>query len=98
MLKIRLLAACAGSVVALGLAMPATAQINAPAQAPSDNEQAAPDIIVTGSLIRGTPEDAALPVDVISSEELSRQGSPSALDLLKNLPTSNGVIGDNFVA
>lgn len=94
MLKIRLLAASAGSVIALGLAMPATAQVAAPAQSTDDSETAAPDIVVTGSLIRGTPEDAALPVDVISSEELSRQGSPSALDLLKNLPTSNGVIGD----
>ena len=98
MLKTRLLTACAGSVLALGLAfgaaMPAVAQNAAPAQTSDDTESAAPDIVVTGSLIRGTPEDASLPVDVISSEELSRQGSPSALDLLKNLPTSNGVIGD----
>ncbi len=95
MLKIKLLSACAGSVVALGLAMPASAQVStAPAQSASDDNQSAPDIVVTGSLIRGTPEDAALPVDVISGDELARQGSPSALDLLKNLPTSNGVIGD----
>ena len=52
------------------------------------------EVVVTGSLIRGTPEDAALPVDVISAEELAKQGSPSAIDLLKNLPVSNGVIGE----
>lgn len=52
------------------------------------------DIVVTGSLIAGSPEDSAVPIDVISGEELARQGSPSAVDLLKNLPTSNGVIGD----
>lgn len=100
MRKSRLLAASAASVLALGLALPAHAQStngSAPAAADdqgADSNDAAPEIVVTGSLIRGTPEDAALPVDVISSEELSRQGSPSALDLLKNLPTSNGVIGD----
>ncbi|OQW71140.1 MAG: hypothetical protein BVN33_16225 [Proteobacteria bacterium ST_bin13] len=93
MLKTKLLAACACSVLALGIAMPASAQTASLPQS-DDTEQAAPDIVVTGSLIRGTPEDAALPVDVISSDELSRQGSPTALDLLKNLPTSNGVLGD----
>lgn len=100
MVKSRLLAASAVSVLAFGIAMPASAQSGG-AAAPavvqdqnSDDDAQAPDIVVTGSLIKGTPEDAALPVDVISGEELARQGSPSALDLLKNLPTSNGVIGD----
>ncbi len=93
MLKTKLLAACACSVLALGIVMPASAQT---ATLPQDSgiEEQAPDIVVTGSLIRGTPEDAALPVDVIGADELSRQGSPSGLDLLKNLPTSNGIIGD----
>ena len=103
MMKSQLLAASAFTVLAMGMAMPAQARAENPApatlqgqtQTSSDaDEPQAPDIVVTGSLIRGTPEDAALPVDVISGEELARQGSPSALDLLKNLPTSNGVIGD----
>lgn len=51
-------------------------------------------VIVTGSLIRGTPEDAALPVDVISTEELAKQGSPTTVDLIKSLSVSNGVLGD----
>ena len=96
--KITLLAACAAPVLALAIAMPASAQTARapqPAAAPSqDDNQVVPEVVVTGSLIRGTPEDAALPVDVISGEELARQGSPSGLDLIKNLPTSNGVIGD----
>jgi iron complex outermembrane receptor protein len=57
-------------------------------------EEAAPQIVVTGSLIRGSTEDQPAPVDVISADELAKQGSPSAIDLLKNLPTSNGIIGD----
>jgi iron complex outermembrane recepter protein len=51
-------------------------------------------VIVTGSYIRGTAEDAALPVDVISAEDLAKQGSPSALELIKGLSVSNGVLGD----
>jgi iron complex outermembrane receptor protein len=62
------------------------------AEPQSGNEVA--EVVVTGSLIRGTPEDAALPVDVIGSEELEKQGSPNIVDLIKNLPVSNGVLGD----
>jgi iron complex outermembrane recepter protein len=51
-------------------------------------------IIVTGSHIAGTPEDTALPVDVITADDLLNQASPTALDIIKNLPTSNGVLGD----
>ena len=96
MLKTKLLAACACSVLALGIAMPASAQTAAPTVLPQDDQadSSAPDIIVTGSLIRGTREDGLTPVDVIGADDLSRQGSPSGIDLLKNLPVSNGVIGD----
>ncbi len=96
MLKTKLLAACACSVLALGIAMPASAQTAAPTVLPQDDQadSSSPDIVVTGSLIRGAREDGLTPVDVISADDLSRQGSPSAIDLLKNLPVSNGVIGD----
>ena len=53
------------------------------------------EVVVTGSLIRGTPEDAALPVDVIGAEELAKQGTPSAVEMLKALPASAGVLGDS---
>jgi iron complex outermembrane receptor protein len=52
------------------------------------------EIVVTGSLIRGTPETTALPVDVITADELVNQGSPSTLELIKSLPVSQGVLGD----
>lgn len=96
MLKTKLLAACACSVLALGLAMPAAAQTAPQAVLPQDDQDDAssPDIVVTGSLIRGAREDGAIPIDVIGADELSRQGSPTGLELLKNLPVSNGVIGD----
>lgn len=52
-------------------------------------------IVVTGTLIRGTPEDSALPVDVFSSAELSSEGQTSALDFIKDIPAVGGVIGDS---
>lgn len=59
-----------------------------------DVSEVAEIVIVTGSYIRGTPEDAALPVDVISSEELEKTGAPTTLELIKSLNVSNGVLGD----
>ncbi len=82
------------SFIALAIAAmstPAFAQKDAADDAAADN---AKEIVVTGSLIRGSREDAPAPIDVIGAEELSRQGSPSAIDLLKNLPNSSGIIGD----
>jgi iron complex outermembrane recepter protein len=59
-----------------------------------ETDQIAEVVIVTGSYIRGTAEDAALPVDVISAEDLAKQGSPSTLEMIKSLSVSNGVLGD----
>jgi len=53
------------------------------------------EIVVTGSFIAGTPEDAALPVNVIGSEELQKQGSPSTVDLLKSLPAVSNAVGES---
>ncbi len=72
----------------------AFAQTGPGTDAAVEAESDAPQIVVTGSLIRGSSESAPAPVDVIDAEELARQGSPSVLELIKQLPTSNGVIGD----
>jgi iron complex outermembrane receptor protein len=52
-------------------------------------------VIVTGSFIRGTAEDAALPVEVIGSEELEKQGSPSALEMIKSISAMAGIVGES---
>lgn len=52
------------------------------------------EVVVTGSFIAGTPEDAALPVDVIGADELQRQGNPSTVEMMKNLTVSSGIQGD----
>lgn len=53
------------------------------------------EIVVTGSLIRGTPEDAALPVDVFTSEDLTERGITSPLEFIKELPSVASVLGDS---
>ncbi|BCW90865.1 Vitamin B12 transporter BtuB [Alphaproteobacteria bacterium SO-S41] len=65
-----------------------------PAVTADEADDAGEEVVVTGSYIRGTPEDAALPVDVISANEMQMQGAPSVLELIKSLPISNGVLGD----
>jgi iron complex outermembrane receptor protein len=89
MRRIAYLASGSALAIALSIGGVAAAQGTSPAE-PVDVEA----VIVTGSLIAGTPEDAALPVDVISQEELAKQGSPSTVELLKGLSVSNGVLGD----
>ena len=48
---------------------------------------------VTGSAFAGTPEDAALPVDVLTAEDLRLEGSPTITELIRNLGPSSGVDG-----
>ena len=84
MLKSRYL--CGGSVMAVALALGG--------QAFAQQASTVEEVVVTGSFIRGTPEDAALPVDVIGADDLAKQGSPSTVELLKALPVSSGVLGD----
>ncbi len=51
-------------------------------------------IVVTGSFIRGTPEDAAVPVDTFSSDDLDSAGVSSPLEFIKDLPQVGSVLGD----
>ena len=50
-------------------------------------------VTVTGSFIAGTPEDAALPVDVLTAQDLRLEGNPTITDLIKNLGPSSGADG-----
>ncbi|MBI1186728.1 MAG: TonB-dependent receptor [Alphaproteobacteria bacterium] len=52
------------------------------------------EIVVTGSYIRGTPETASLPVDVITAQDLAEQGSPTVTDLIRSLGVSSGIDGN----
>jgi iron complex outermembrane receptor protein len=83
---------CSASVLAATLAFGASGQ--AMAQATQSSATEIGEVVVTGSFIRGTPEDTALPVDVLGADELEKQGSPNPVELMKSLTISNGVLGD----
>ncbi len=97
-------ASSAALIVGLAGAFPAWAQ---DAQPPAVDrvtpaaEGQEPDrgdrVVVTGSLIAGTPEDAALPVEVFTMEDLEEQGAPTALEFAKELTISGPTQGEaNF--
>lgn len=67
---------------------------NAGTPAPADSGLA--EVVVTGSYIRGTPLDAALPVEVYSQAELEKQGSPTALEFAKSLTISGPTTGESY--
>jgi iron complex outermembrane receptor protein len=88
---------CASSVLAvaisLGVSQTAAAQAAAkPAPAPGSEVS---EVVVTGSYIAGTPEDAAQPVDVIGAADLQKQGSPSTVNLVKNITAAQSSIGES---
>ena len=78
----------AASLIAVAIASGAS-----PVAAQAQGDDSA--IIVTGTLIQGSAEDAPAPVEVIDGAELAAQGSPSVMDLARRLPASSGVIGDS---
>jgi len=90
-----------GAVILLGLASgasPAWSQ-QTPSAAntkPGTDDGDVAEVVVTGSYIRGTPLDAALPVEVYSQEALEKQGSPTALEFAKSLTISGPVTGESY--
>jgi outer membrane receptor protein involved in Fe transport len=75
-----------------GLASPAWSQ-TAPL---ADKATQVEEIVVTGSNIRGSALDAALPVEVYSQQSLEKQGSPSALEFAKSLTISGPTTGESY--
>jgi len=80
------------------LALAVTAALSgAHAQDASSSEttsQPVEKVVVTGSHIKRNRESTSLPVDVITSEDLEKEGAPTIVEVAKALPVSNGVIGD----
>jgi outer membrane receptor protein involved in Fe transport len=85
----------------------ATSQLSGPQQAaaaapveqtaaPAAQAESADRVVVTGSFIQGTPEDAALPVEVYSAEELEEQGAPTALEFAKSLSIAGPTTGEAY--
>ncbi len=86
-------------VLAASLAAPIWAQETAPIPPPPEPVVAPPigdaeEIVVTGSYIKGTPENAALPVDVTSLQDLQDVGAPSITELVRNLAYTSGNLAE----
>jgi len=115
-LKTILVSGSAFAALALGLAMPAAAQISQPdegttepgttpsgAETPvtdadmSATEPTGQSIIVTGSRIRRDPNDSALPLQIVTTQEIERNGISSPEQLLGFL-TTNGTGSDNLAS
>lgn len=93
---------CGGSVLAVVLAVGFTGSAAAQAAKTAISAAAATtapsevsEIVVTGSYIAGTSTKGALPVDVIGVEELKKQGSPTALQLVKQITASTSGLGES---
>ncbi len=59
----------------------------------ADNEPRA-TIVVTGTLLAGSADTGALPIQIISAEDLANRGDPSVLDLVKSIPAIGATLGD----
>ncbi len=57
-------------------------------------EEPIEEVVVTGSYIKGTPEDAELPVDVLRREDLQDIGNPSVIEMVRNLSIASGNLGE----
>jgi iron complex outermembrane receptor protein len=73
-----------------GWASMAAAEDAPPAATKSGNVE---EIVVTGSYIKGSAQDAALPVDVVTSQDMKDQGSPNILELVRQLGVTSGNLG-----
>ena len=67
-----------------------------PVYAEESEEGSGPEeITVTGSFIKQDANDASMQVVTMDRDMLDLQGSPSMVDLFKNLSASHGIIGEN---
>lgn len=79
-----------------GLAIPASAQnVGTVDEEETASVESENNILVTGSYIRGSRTDGAMPVDIFTAEDLNRQGISSPLEFIKQLPSVGATLGDS---
>ncbi len=80
-----------GSMLAVAFAL----AMAGPAGAQTSNATDVEEVVVTGSYIAGTPENAAQAVDVLSAADLEKQGSPTVVQLVKTLTAAQSSLGES---
>ncbi|THD35859.1 MAG: TonB-dependent receptor [Sphingomonas sp.] len=90
--SIRQGALASGTALALIATAPAFAQ-DKPAGAPAadQSEDQSKDIVIVGSQIKGASTTAALPVTVVSRDQLDASGAQSGDDLFRSIPQAGDV-------
>src|SRR6185369_8079485 len=84
---------CGGSILAAVLSFGLTQGAAAAEAAKADAEVT--EVVVTGSYIAGTPQDAAQQVEVIGVQDLAKQGAPSVVQLVKTLTAAQSSLGES---
>ncbi len=85
------------SGTAIAWALPGVAAGQAVTPSSADTQVADSEILVTGSRIKRDPNDTALPLTIISTQDLSREGINSPEQLISYLST-NGNGADNLAS
>ncbi|WP_439540064.1 TonB-dependent receptor plug domain-containing protein [Sphingomonas sp.] len=83
-------------VTACCIAAPAFAQ-DAPASSEGQQESSEREVLITGSRIKQDPTKSALPLQIVTQEEIARNGITSPEQLIAFLPT-NGSGADNLAS
>lgn len=58
--------------------------------AAAQDDEAVEEIVITGSFLRGSPQDAPSPVNVISRDSIEAQGASTIWDVIRNLEVNQG--------
>ncbi|RYY25456.1 MAG: TonB-dependent receptor [Sphingomonadales bacterium] len=102
--SLKLILASGTALAGLAFALPAVAQVSTPeatVQLPTTEPEAVEEdskgILVTGSRIRQDPNNSALPLQIVTTQELTRNGISSPEQLIMFL-TSNGSGADNLAS
>ena len=61
---------------------------------PAWAEEQIEEVVVTGSYIKGSSEDAELPIDVITNADLVKMGSPSIIEMVRTLGVTAANLGE----
>ncbi|MCJ8157415.1 TonB-dependent receptor domain-containing protein [Sphingomonas sp. LaA6.9] len=86
---------CASFALAAGVAAPALAQSNVPAD-DQGSATSGEDIIVTGSRIRRSPLEQDAPIVFVDQQDIAKTGLNSVNDVLQRLPSSGGGLNGKF--
>jgi|CXWL01.1.fsa_nt_gi iron complex outermembrane receptor protein len=95
--RARFMLASGAALAAIVAAMPDEAFAQATAPAATSPSEEGREILVTGSRIKRDPNDSALPLQVVTTQEILRNGISSPEQLLSFLST-NGTGSDNLAS